>query len=229
MRAIAQGPLDDELQRVFMTVDVLTVGPKNSPAHLVFSHGAGAGMSSVFLERLSGLLADAGVCVHRFEFAYMAARRDGGSRRPPPRADKLMGEYEAAVEQIAKAVPKKSRLYIGGKSMGGRVASMIADNLWSNGAIAGLVCVGYPFHPPGKPEKLRTDHLKPMVCPALIVQGTRDPFGGIDEVKSYGLSKAIEIAWIEKGDHDFKGTGRGGMDAVASKIIDFVMLNGSAA
>lgn len=205
------------------SVDILTVGPVKAPAHLVFSHGAGAGMSSVFLERLSALLADAGVCVHRFEFAYMAARRNGGSRRPPPRADRLTGEYEAAVAQIAKTVPGNSGLFIGGKSMGGRVASMIADSLWEKRTIAGLVCVGYPFHPPGKPDALRTAHLKLMTCPALIVQGTRDPFGGMDEVSTYGLSAAIDVAWIENGDHDFKGAGRGGMSAVASRIADFVL------
>jgi predicted alpha/beta-hydrolase family hydrolase len=138
--------------------------------------------------------------VARFEFAYMAARRTGESRKPPPRAEMLMGEYLAAVEELAAAGP----LIIGGKSMGGRVASMVADDLFAKGAIAGLVCLGYPFHPPAKPTQLRTKHLEGLRTPALICQGTRDEFGTRDEVAGYSLSDNIEILWLEDGDHDLK-------------------------
>ena len=131
--------------------EIVSDGRRDAASHLLFAHGAGAGMDSAFLVRIAKLLADAGLCVHRFEFAYMAARRDGGSRRPPPRAEKLSGEYEAAVAQVAKSLGKGQRLFIGGKSMGGRVASLVADALWTNRTIAGLVCVGYPFHPIGQP------------------------------------------------------------------------------
>ncbi|SDD62229.1 Alpha/beta hydrolase family protein [Ruegeria marina] len=88
--------------------------------------------------------------------------------------------------------------------MGGRVASMIADELFEAHRIAGLLCVGYPFHPIGKPEKLRTEHLKHLRNPTLICQGTRDQFGSKDEFSEYELSSAIQLRWFEDGDHDLK-------------------------
>ncbi len=94
--------------------------------------------------------------------------------------------------------------------MGGRVASMVADALFTGGAAQALVCLGYPFHPPGKPEKIRTAHLAELSCPALIVQGDRDPFGFGDEVEGYALSSVIEFAWIGDGDHDFGPRGNSG-------------------
>ncbi|MDJ0640872.1 MAG: alpha/beta hydrolase [Paracoccaceae bacterium] len=145
-------------------------------------------------------LATEGLRVARFEFAYMAARRSEGSRKPPPPADRLKGEYLNAVE----ALNESGRLVIGGKSMGGRVASMVADELYEDGRIAGLICLGYPFHPPAKPDQLRTAHLENLATPTLIFQGTRDPFGTVDEVASYTLSQAIELVWLEDGDHDLK-------------------------
>src|SRR5690606_24851719 len=104
------------------------------------------------------LLAERGLATLRFEFAYMAGRRQGGSRKPPPKAERLVDEYRAAVA----AVPPGAPLLIGGKSMGGRVASLVADELNAAGRIAGLVCLGYPFHPPGRPDKLRTSHLEAL-------------------------------------------------------------------
>jgi predicted alpha/beta-hydrolase family hydrolase len=130
----------------------------------------------------------------------MAARRRSIGRKPPPRAEKLCPEYLAAID----ALKAKGPLIIGGKSMGGRIASMIADDLHAAGRIAGLLCLGYPFHPPDKPEQLRTAHLAKMKTPALIVQGTRDPFGNRQEVSTYALSKTIKILWLEDGDHDLK-------------------------
>jgi predicted alpha/beta-hydrolase family hydrolase len=88
--------------------------------------------------------------------------------------------------------------------MGGRVASMVADGTYDAGRIAGLVCLGYPFHPPGKPDQLRTKHLVGLKTPALICQGTRDEFGTREEVSGYELSPAIELVWLEDGDHDLK-------------------------
>jgi predicted alpha/beta-hydrolase family hydrolase len=144
-------------------------------------------------------LAAAGLRVARFEFGYMAARRTTGPK-PPPRAETLNPEYLAAID----ALRPKGKLIIGGKSMGGRVASMVADEARAAGKVAGLLCLGYPFHPPEKPQQLRTAHLAGLETPALIVQGTRDPFGTRDEVAAYKLSKAIEILWLEDGDHDLK-------------------------
>jgi uncharacterized protein len=148
----------------------LTDGPVHAPVHIVLAHGAGAAMTSPFLEKMAHLLTERGLQVSRFEFDYMAARRDGGKRRPPPRAEKLVPEYRRAIEELRAQGAGKQKLIVGGKSMGGRVASLAADELFSAGLIDGLVCLGYPFHPPGKPENLRTAHLEHLACPALIVQ-----------------------------------------------------------
>jgi predicted alpha/beta-hydrolase family hydrolase len=138
----------------------------------------------------------------------MAARRTGGSKRPPPRAETLTSEYRDMVRSARNPQPQK--LLVGGKSLGGRVASLIADELYEHSEIGGLVCLGYPFHSPGKPDQLRTQHLETLRCPALIVQGERDPFGNRAEVEALSLSKRITFAWIGDGDHDFGPRGRSG-------------------
>ncbi len=180
---------------------LLWTGPAASDRVLVLAHGAGAPMDSPWLDDLAALLADRGVRTARFEFAYMAARREG-VRKPAPRAEKALDEYRAAIAAVraeTDAVP-----LIGGKSFGGRVASMIADEQHAAGAIRGLVCLGYPFHPMGRPEQLRTAHLADLAAPALIVQGERDIMGSRDEVAGYALSPAIELLWAPDGDHDLK-------------------------
>jgi predicted alpha/beta-hydrolase family hydrolase len=183
-----------------MSARFLYDGPADARATILLAHGAGAPMDSASMNAAATTLADAKVRVARFEFAYMAARRTGDGRKPPPRAETLKGEYLAAVEAVAAAAP----LIIGGKSMGGRVASMVADELLGEGRIAGLLCLGYPFHPPGKPAQLRTKHLETLRTPTLICQGMRDEFGTRDEVPGYKLSDMIEILWLEDGDHDLK-------------------------
>jgi predicted alpha/beta-hydrolase family hydrolase len=174
-------------------------GPPAASVTILLGHGAGAPMDSASMSAAAGAFAEVGFRVARFEFAYMAARRTGG-RKPPPRAENLKSEYIAAVDELSAAGP----LIVGGKSMGGRVASMVADDLFADGRIAGLLCLGYPFHPPGKPAQLRTSHLKVLKTPALICQGTRDEFGARDEVAGYKLSDQIDILWLEDGDHDLK-------------------------
>lgn len=168
-------------------------------ATLLLAHGAGAPMDAAMMNRCTESLCQAGFRVARFEFAYIAARRSG-QRKPPPKAEMLVDEYRAAVAALDIAGP----LVIGGKSMGGRVASLVADELHADGKVAGLFCLGYPFHPPAKPEQLRTAHLRDLRTPALICQGTRDPFGTQDEVAGYDLPASIEIRWFEDGDHDLK-------------------------
>jgi hypothetical protein len=179
--------------------DFLFDGPENAPVTILLAHGAGAPMDSASMNAVTAALAGTGFRVARFEFGYMAARRTTGPK-PPPRAETLQPEYQAAIA----ALKPSGTLVIGGKSMGGRVASMIADEVHAAGKIAGLLCLGYPFHPPEKPQQLRTAHLADLKTPTLIVQGTRDPFGTRDEVASYKLAKAIEILWLEDGDHDLK-------------------------
>jgi predicted alpha/beta-hydrolase family hydrolase len=175
-------------------------GPQDARITILLAHGAGAPMDSVSMTAAAGALAVVGFRVARFEFSYMAGRRTDAGRKPPPRAETLKPEYLAAVAALDPAGP----LIISGKSMGGRVASMVADELHTSGKIAGLLCLGYPFHPPAKPEQLRTRHLAGLTTPALIVQGTRDEFGTRDEVQAYSLSSAIEVFWLEDGDHDLK-------------------------
>ncbi|WEK49625.1 MAG: alpha/beta hydrolase [Candidatus Kaistia colombiensis] len=183
-----------------MSGQFLFDGPEDARATLLLAHGAGAPMDSASMTAAAKALAAAGLRVARFEFAYMAERRSGTGRKPPPRADRLMPEYREAIAALAATTP----LVIGGKSMGGRVASMVADEYLDAGEIAGLLCLGYPFHPPAKPDELRTAHLLELRTPALICQGTRDEFGTREEVAGYPLSPRIEFLWLEDGDHDLK-------------------------
>jgi uncharacterized protein len=183
-----------------MPTNFLFLGPDDAPITILLAHGAGGAMDSAGMNDAADALAGAGFRVARFEFGYMAARRTLGTRPPPPRAETLIPEYETAIADLAA----NGTLVIGGKSMGGRIASMIADRLYSAGRINGLLCLGYPFHPIGQPDKLRTQHLAGLVTPTLICQGTRDQFGTRDEVSSYTLSKKIELLWLEDGDHGLK-------------------------
>jgi predicted alpha/beta-hydrolase family hydrolase len=185
-----------------MTTHFLFDGFDTAPVTILLAHGAGASMDSPSMTATAKALATAGFQVARFEFHYMAARRYG-HRKPPPRAETVNPDYIKAIADLrAKGVT--GPLIIGGRSMGGRVASMVADEMFAKGEIAGLVCLGYPFHPPGKPEQLRTKHLAGLRTPTLIFQGTRDEFGTQEEVATYGLSDAIEVIWLEDGDHDLK-------------------------
>ena len=207
-------------------IELLVTGPDVSHTTLILAHGAGAPMDSRFMNEMADLLASRGVRTVRFEFPYMAARRISGKRRPAPRAETLMPAYRDAVAAVATRFP--GPLAIGGKSMGGRVASLVADELHAVGAIGRLVCVGYPFHPPGIPEKLRTAHLEALACPALIVQGERDPFGSRAEVEALRLSAAVSLAWIGDGDHDLGPRGgsgftrKGNLAAAADRVAEFV-------
>ncbi len=178
-----------------MTDNLLLAEPGNPPlATLLLAHGAGAPMDSPFMEQLSAALCERGIRVVRFEFPYMAARREDGRKRPP---NPLPALQQCLREQAASM---SGPWLVGGKSMGGRVASLLVDEL---GAL-GLVCYGYPFHPPGKPEKTRTAHLEALATPALVVQGTRDPFGRPEEVSGYRLADSLQVHWLDSGDHDFK-------------------------
>jgi predicted alpha/beta-hydrolase family hydrolase len=208
---------------------ILETGPRNAPCHLILAHGAGTGISSPFFASMTELVAEHGISVTSFEFEYMASRRTG-AKRPPPKAEALTSQYRDVVRSLAKDRKGNRKTVIGGKSLGGRVASLIADELYEQGQITGLVCLGYPFHPPNTPEKLRTAHLETLKCPALIVQGERDPFGNRKEIEALSLSKTIAFTWADDGDHDFGPRGRSGFtrkgnlaaaaDAIAAFIAD---------
>lgn len=182
-------------------------GPADGP-RLVLAHGAGAPMDSDFMQAMAALLSARGIHVIRFEFAYMAARRSGGGRKPPSRMPQLLEEYRAVLANLGDGP-----VFIGGKSMGGRAASLLAAEPDAPPGIAGLVCLGYPFHPPVKPENLRTAHLGNLRCPALIVQGERDPFGTSEEVPAFGLPASISVHWCPAGNHDLVPPKRSGHTA----------------
>ena len=182
--------------------ELLIDGPESAAVTVVLAHGAGAPMDSPFMEILAQGLVRNGLRAARFEFSYMKRRRSGGRAGPPDPPRVLQDRWESVIESLGH--PEK--LVIGGKSLGGRIASMVADR----SGVAGLVCLGYPFHPPGRPEKLRTAHLADLRTPALILQGARDPFGTPDEIRTYGLSSSIRVEFLEDGDHSFKPRVRSG-------------------
>ncbi|WP_036552219.1 alpha/beta family hydrolase [Neptunomonas japonica] len=163
---------------------------------VILAHGAGAGMQSEFLEELAKYLAGNGVQVVRFEFPYMQQRRIDGKKRPPNRADKLIDAYKEVVEEFSDSVP----LFLAGKSMGGRIASMILED---SSALACFV-FGYPFHPVGKLLTTRADHMRDLTKPLCVFQGERDPMGTKDEVQQYLLPSAVMLNWLADGNHDLK-------------------------
>ncbi len=170
-------------------------GPDTAPLTLVLAHGAGAPMDSDFMNWIAAGVAAAGFRVVRFEFPYMVDRRETGKKKPPNRLPILLDTWNTVIANLGAET-----LVIGGKSMGGRIASMVADDA----GVRGVVCLGYPFHPPGRPEKLRTEHLIALKTPALFCQGERDPFGTKDEVPEFGISKSIQMHWAPDGDHGLK-------------------------
>jgi uncharacterized protein len=176
--------------------EFLTAGPAG-PASLTFAfaHGAGAPMDTPFMTFFAEGLAARGWRVVRFEFPYMARRRREDRRPPPDRQPVLLETWRRVIDAL-----DPDRLVIGGKSMGGRMASLLADDA----RVRGLACLGYPFHPAGKAERLRTEHLATLRTPCLICQGTRDALGNAEEVAGYALSPSIRLHWAADGDHDLK-------------------------
>ena len=175
--------------------ELLIDGPRRARMTIVLAHGAGAGMDTEFMNAFAEELAAHGLRVVRFEFPYMAARRETGKGGPPDREPVLRETWLRVIEAA-----RTETLFIGGKSMGGRIASLVADEA----QVDGLVCLGYPYHPAGKPERLRTEHLQTIRTPTLIVQGERDPFGSRQQVETYQLSEQVRIHWLPDGDHSFK-------------------------
>ena len=179
-------------------------GPPRASRTIVLAHGAGRGLDTPALEAITVGLAARDIRVVRFEFPYMVRRREDGTRRPPDRQPVLLETWRAVIDELGS-----DGLVIGGKSMGGRMASLVADEC----EVAGLVCLGYPFHPPANPEKIRTEHLAGLVTPTLVVQGERDRFGTPGEVAGYELSGSIHIHWMPDGDHDLVPRKRSGRTA----------------
>jgi predicted alpha/beta-hydrolase family hydrolase len=197
---------------------------KHAGVRLILGHGAGAGQASSFMVRFASALAARGIDAVTFNFLYTEQRR-----RVPDRNDKLEACYRKVIEACRDGAVggKREKLVIGGKSMGGRIASQVAASQVAaadGGGIAGLVLLGYPLHPPGQPEKLRTKHLPGITAPMLFVQGSRDAFGTPAELKPHiGQLKApVELYVVEGGDHSFKvpkGTGPS-QDQVYETVLD---------
>ena len=168
---------------------------EHNPITFIFAHGAGAGMDHEFMQSVAKGLAFKGIRVIRFNFPYMIKRAEDGKRRPPDRAPKLLEAYQDIIEQC-----DADKLVIGGKSMGGRMASHLSEI----DKVAAMACLGFPFHPPGKPEKYKGEHLAELQKPCLILQGERDTFGKREEFADFDLSDSIRVEFIPDGDHSFK-------------------------
>jgi uncharacterized protein len=173
--------------------------PKPSGVTLILGHGAGAGQTSSFMVSFATALAARGIETVTFNFLYMEQRR-----RLPDAKDKLEACYRAVIETVARRKGARGALAIGGKSMGGRIASQVA----AAGApeVAGLVFLGYPLHPPGKKDQLRDKHLPQIKAPMLFVQGARDAFGTPQELQPIlkRLKVPTELYEVAGGDHSFK-------------------------
>ncbi|EGU4186029.1 alpha/beta fold hydrolase [Vibrio parahaemolyticus] len=169
-------------------------GPENGPL-FVFAHGAGAGMEHDFMTAVAKGLVEQGIRVVRFNFPYMGKRSEDGKKRPPDRAPKLLEAYSEVIAHFAS-----SPVVIGGKSMGGRMASLLAEHE----LVEGIACLGFPFHPPGKPEKFKGDHLASIDKPTLILQGERDTFGKREEFDEFVFSQQVKVSFLPDGDHSFK-------------------------
>jgi predicted alpha/beta-hydrolase family hydrolase len=197
---------------------------------LILAHGAGANQTSSFMVHFATAFAARGIDTVTFNFVYS---QEG--RRAPDRNDKLESCYRKVIDAVRGGKldqdTQHRKLVIGGKSMGGRIASQVAAA--GHDGISGLVLLGYPLHPPGRPDKLRSKHLPDIRAPMLFVQGSRDAFGTPDELRSImgELKVAADLCVVENGDHSFKVPKRSAMsqdqvyDFVLDEIVQWLRLN----
>jgi uncharacterized protein len=207
-----------------VTAQAYRAAPRNGAGVvLVLAHGAGANQTSSFMVRFATSLAARGIDTVTFNFVYTQQ-----GRRVPDRTDKLESCYRTVTEAVRSGKlyddTDRRKLVIGGKSMGGRIASQIVAAGLEG--IAGLVLLGYPLHPPGRPDKLRSKHLPDIRVPMLFIQGSRDAFGTPDELRAaMGLNVAAEICVVEGGDHSFMVPKRSAMpqDQVYEFVLDEIV------
>ncbi|MGN4998106.1 alpha/beta fold hydrolase [Aeromonas sp. 61P] len=203
--------------------DVIREGAIDAPVRILLAHGAGAGMDHAFLTELSRLLAGPDIEVVRFNFPYMTKRAQDGKRRPPDRAPVLLAHWRDMIREFAHP-----RLFLAGKSMGGRMAAEISDEIYCEMNAAGLLILGYPFHPPARPDRWRGEVLKQIKTPTLLLQGERDTFGSRVELADFPFSSAVSVHWLTDGDHGFKPRKSSGLceqdnlQQAASRIRQFV-------
>ncbi|MGB0894752.1 MAG: alpha/beta family hydrolase [Parashewanella sp.] len=167
---------------------------------VIFAHGAGAGMDSGFMVQFANELATKNVGVVRFNFGYMQANAEDGKRRPPERMPKLLAHFESVIKKVISEY-QPSRLFLMGKSMGGRVAAILAEN--TRFKLNGIICLGYPFVPikGGNP---RLEPLQKCHVPTCIIQGERDRFGNTEQVPLWSIPDRVQIKWINDGDHSLQ-------------------------
>ncbi|WP_025673381.1 alpha/beta family hydrolase [Salinivibrio socompensis] len=211
-------------------MDLQFDGPESATDWVIVAHGAGAGKEHEFMTDIATRI---GVdCrVVRFNFPYMEKCKEDGKKRPPDRAPKLLAHFESVIDVVDGLRPKESRLWLAGKSMGGRMASHLTDH----SSVSGVICFGFPFHPPGKPEKYKGEHLATVTKPLLIVQGERDTFGRKEDVMGYPCSSSIERMFVPDGDHSFKPRKASGYTELDNRqfavncLLDFIERQGAKA
>jgi predicted alpha/beta-hydrolase family hydrolase len=184
--------------KVELPISTITNVVDNPKAFVIFAHGAGADKSNEFMDNVTGLLNVQDINVLRFNFSYMDVRLAEGNRRPPDRMPKLLECFETVIKELDTDLP----VFLAGKSMGGRVAATLARDKTLN--VLGVMCLGYPFHPQKKPEKIRLEPLQQTQKPILILQGTRDALGSEDEISGYEFSEQCHCVFFTDGDHNLK-------------------------
>ncbi|HDZ8964235.1 TPA: alpha/beta fold hydrolase [Aeromonas dhakensis] len=203
--------------------EVIREGAVDAPVRILLAHGAGAGMEHAFLAELSRLLAGPDIEVVRFNFPYMSKRALDGKRRPPDRQLVLLDHWRQMIEAFAHP-----RLFLAGKSMGGRMAAELYQESEDEMNAAGLLILGYPFHPPTNPDRWRGEVLKQIKTPTLLLQGERDIFGTRAELADFPFSSAVSVHWLTDGDHGFKprkssgASEQGNLRQAAERIKDFI-------
>lgn len=200
-------------------VNLLIDGNENSLATIILAHGAGAPMDSDWMNMLTTYLVKEGLKVVRFEFPYMAERRLNGKKRPPNKKQVLIDTWL----EVVNAFKDDAKLYIGGKSMGGRIATLLTDV-----PIDGIICFGFPFHAPGKELGERVDDFRSCSFPVLVLQGERDKMGFKEEIEVLNLGNNKQIVWFEDGDHSLKPRKKSGftleehLRLSAKKVLEFI-------
>jgi len=216
--------------------NLLITKADNAVANFVFAHGAGADMHHEFMNQVTQLLVAEHINVIRFNFTYMVKREHDGKRYPPDRMPKLLLAYQEVLNQFSQAerlngIDVSLPLFIGGKSMGGRVAAtLLQDSEFKDVSenISGLVCLGYPFHPQKKPDKLRLEPLIKGKIKTLIIQGERDTLGNKEEVLNYQLPSHCQCIFLDDGDHGFKPRVKSGftqiqhINSAVQQIVAFI-------
>jgi predicted alpha/beta-hydrolase family hydrolase len=207
------------------TIPILAQRKRKGRAAVILAHGAGAGMRSEFMELIANSLVAAGIEAWRFEFPYMAA-----GRRSPDRNPVLEETWRSMIDHVRSATDLP--VLVGGKSIGGRIASQVVA---AGADVRGLIFLGYPLHPPGKPERLRVEHLAAIKAPMLFIEGTRDPFCPLETLQKVlkGVDSPTELVVISDGDHSYKvraSSGRSTNDAwdeVSGAVRDWVLRTAS--